>query len=510
MVCDLLKNPTMLILIGLGLCFGLVAGDTAWAGAQVGTVTQIQGDVKLFTHPGKSVEGPPPHALYKGLYYSVQDAHIGDRLEKGYILRTMPGAKARVIYDNGDQIHVAPATAFAISWDKDASDGKPEMDLSYGGARGVIEKGGPRSHFTIRTKTAVMGVRGTDFFIGVDPVTGATETATLRGSVAVASASAPSSVPVEVKAGETASVAAPPPVPQEKYTAQEDETKPGAPPTPLPAAPAIEVRKASVQELHAIQKVSEVKAEPSAVATAPETAKVVAQLEAQAKVSTLKDIRLANPTLAAKLDHEPNGEVDIDALNKASVAVLVPAAPKLVASNTVITSVSEGPPVPSHVSITPVEEPVDNAPDSRRSGFRLLRGEVSALLVTQNGGNSQSVELTWAPRYQFGSWGWLGYKFGVSSLKGAGGQFAMLDEELAFGVRVYGSASVEVFLGGQQWTSNGGGFEQGANLVYFPEQRSFKLIERWYVGMVHVNAAGSTSTATSGADATEIRLGIGI
>src|SRR4051794_14863358 len=83
---------------------------SAWAGPQVGTLTQTEGSVQLFSHPSKDgVAGPPPHAKFEGTYYSVKDAQTGDRLEQGNILRTQPGGRARVIFDNGDQFHVAPA-----------------------------------------------------------------------------------------------------------------------------------------------------------------------------------------------------------------------------------------------------------------------------------------------------------------------------------------------------------------------------------------------------------------
>jgi hypothetical protein len=466
----------------------VVTGRFANAGAQVGTVTLVQGQVKLLTHPGKTIQGPPPHALFQGLYYSARDAQVGDRLDKGNVIRTFPGAKARIIYDNGDQFHVAPATSFAITWDKDTAEGKPEMTLAYGGARGVIAKGGPRSHFVIRTRTAVMGVRGTDFFIGVDPETGATETATLRGSVSVASAATPEAPAVEVKAGQAASVAAPLPTQATSGTPEQE-------------APKIEVRKASQQELGAIQKTSEVKPEPVSIATpgAPptESAKLVEKLEAQAQVATLNDIRIANPELAAKLDKNPEAAGNIDALNQASVAELVPEAPKEVASRSAISAVSEQETV---APVTIAEEPEQPRPPSRSSGFRLLRFDLSALNVSQDeGANSHSAELAWIPRFQLGSWGWIGYRTGMSLLKGISGNFLMFEENLVLGIRVLGPFSLEVLAGPQEWMSNGTGFEVGVNAVWFPEERSFGLVERWYVGFAHVGG-GNTYIESSNAN----------
>src|SRR6185295_7780603 len=185
----------------------LMVSALAWAGPQVATLAAIQGEVKIFSDPSKdSPQGPPPHAKYEGLYYSVRDAKVGERVEKANIIRTQTGGRARVIYDNGDQIYVAAASSYKIEWDKDTNDANPELELRYGKARFVIQKGGPRSKFKIKTKSAVLGVRGTDFFVAVNEATGQTETATLRGSVEV-KPPVETAQPTTVTAGNTASVA---------------------------------------------------------------------------------------------------------------------------------------------------------------------------------------------------------------------------------------------------------------------------------------------------------------
>jgi hypothetical protein len=167
----------------------------AWASEQVGTLTQLDGEVKLFSNPAKELQGSGPHALFEGQYYTVGDAKVGSRLEKGNILRTAPSGKARVVFDNGDQYNVGTSTAYKVAYEKDVADGKPSVDLMYG----IVAKGGPRSKLQIRTKSATMGVRGTDFYIADGGPTGGTEVTVMRGEVEVkpvAAAASKATVPV--------------------------------------------------------------------------------------------------------------------------------------------------------------------------------------------------------------------------------------------------------------------------------------------------------------------------
>lgn len=126
----------------------LVSIAHAHASPQVATLTQVQGETKLFSHPSKKAPAPQPGvtvALYEGEYYNVKDAEVGDKMERGNILRTAPNGKARVVYDNGDQFNVGPGTAYRVQWSEDSAKATTEVALMYGKFRGIIEKGGPRS-----------------------------------------------------------------------------------------------------------------------------------------------------------------------------------------------------------------------------------------------------------------------------------------------------------------------------------------------------------------------------
>jgi hypothetical protein len=294
----------------------LLVAAPALAGPQVGTLTALEGEVKLFSHPSaKDLKGPGPHAKFEGLFYSVRDAKVGDKVDRGNWIRTQPGARARVIFENGDQFMVGPASNYRIDWDRDTDKGKPELELRYGKARFVIARKGPRHRITVRTRAAVMGVRGTDFFVAVNDATGTTETAALRGSVAVEPSAGAAKAAV-VDAGETASVATPP--------APAAEGAAAAAPSEAPAA--IEVRRTSQTELQAIQRNSVVK--PSTPPPA-EVAESVKALEKAAAETTLADIRQVDPSLASKLEAAAGeGPLDAEALNQATVDKVAEDAPK--------------------------------------------------------------------------------------------------------------------------------------------------------------------------------------
>lgn len=292
-----MRKTALILLIGFW-------STSSYAGPQVGTLTGVEGSVQIYSHPSASgLEGPSPHVKYEGIYYSVVDGKIGDRVEKGNILRTRPGAKALIIFDNGDQYHIAPATAFRVDWDHDAAISHPEMELRYGKIRFVIAKGGPRSNFHVRSRAATLGVRGTDFFVAVDD--DVMETATLRGAVEVQPLAAPQQPGVPPAAAPKAEIVAA-----------------GQTASATPAQP-VELHKITQDELRSVARNTEIHPEAPAASTPPEVVEKIHELEAAAATSTLKDIKIATPALAAKL--EPT-QPEVSTLNRAVVADLEPKA----------------------------------------------------------------------------------------------------------------------------------------------------------------------------------------
>ncbi|MEK6704418.1 MAG: FecR family protein [Bdellovibrionota bacterium] len=327
----------------------------AIAGPQIGTITQAQGAVTLLFNPSPTL---PNHkegtsrALFEKEYYHVRPVQPADRVERGNVISTAPNAKARVVFDNGDQFNIGPGTSYRITWDNDTANAKTHLKLMYGKLRGVIAKGGPRSRIQIKTRSATMGVRGTDFFIADDGVSGETEISILRGSVEVKSA-APAAKPVELKSGFSATLAAAPispPVTQKIAT----QTNAGAVKkiVSLPPAmvPAVEIRQTTQEELIGIQKSSQIKppeklvaAMPSSLAPSPGPSEIpsktqqakspatvvekkIMELEAKAVKNTLEDIKYHDPQLYAKLDTKK--VENIEEVNSHAIKKIFQSAPK--------------------------------------------------------------------------------------------------------------------------------------------------------------------------------------
>lgn len=289
---------------GIWIVLFFVCSDSH-AGVQDASITKLMGSVQIFTHPSRT---PHPKkdasdgsmALFEGEYFLVREAKVGDTLGQGNILRTKVASRARLIYDNGDQILVAPGTAYRIRWEP-KTETDPLLNLMYGKIRGVVSKQGPRGKFSLRTKVATLGVRGTDFFLSESP-TGETLLTVIRGAVEMRTSA--NATPFEVKMGFSAS------------------TQPSEKPT-------IAVIETSREEFGAIARVSMTpdQAPPSAASIETPVAQKVVSLEKKALEATTEDIRKYQPELFGKLSPTLPGVGSVDELNARSVASLSENAP---------------------------------------------------------------------------------------------------------------------------------------------------------------------------------------
>lgn len=329
---QLSRAMSFALVASLSLASGLLSPAARAASAQVGTLTQIEGAVKIFTNPSKKLHadgGDASRALFEGEYFQVRDARLGDRVEQGNIVRTAPGAKARVVFDNGDQYNVGAGTAYRVSWDKDSNDGKAQINLMHGKLRGMITKGGPRSKLLIRTKAATMGVRGTDFFIADGGAEGETEISIIRGAVEVrptqpkggAKSGAKAPEVIEVKAGYSATIAVAPEAPKAETPKAETPKK------IEPLEPKVELRQTTQQELAGIQRTSEIKAAPPADSQAgvsKEALESVKKLETKAIQAVINDVKATDPELYASIQSPKS----LEQINQASIDKLKKSAPQ--------------------------------------------------------------------------------------------------------------------------------------------------------------------------------------
>ncbi len=280
-------------LLFLALCSFYTQAYSAEADKQIATLAQISGKAQIFTQPSKS---PHPEAqkqsatmaFFEGQYYLIKDAKIGDRVGNNNIVRTLPGSQTRVIYDNGDQFYVGSGTAYKIAWN-DKKEDPAIMNLMYGRLRGVISKEGPRKKLIIRTHAAVMGVRGTDFYIADSGPEGETEVSVLRGAVEVENSHGKKS---QIKTGMSATI--------------HDKT---------------ETRETTREDLGGIQNASTL---PTAE-DKPNSA--ILELEKKAIQVTVKDIETYQPELFKKLSKNMDQINSVQDLNFKAVALVAETAP---------------------------------------------------------------------------------------------------------------------------------------------------------------------------------------
>jgi hypothetical protein len=110
------------------------------------------------------------------------------------VVVTQAGSRAKIKLSNG-VITMSPNSRIFISKVAKGSSTPSLMNLTYGKIRTFFDgkkaaqtpeaKKDTQSQFRIQTSTAVVGVRGTDFFVGFDPNKELTTQATLKGEVEV-------------------------------------------------------------------------------------------------------------------------------------------------------------------------------------------------------------------------------------------------------------------------------------------------------------------------------------
>jgi hypothetical protein len=226
---------------------------------------------------------------------------LGSKVYSGSYIRTGGNSKVKVVYKNGDQMMVGPGTIYQIKGVK-LSNGKTTstMKLMYGTVRAVIDKDGPRNNMKIKTKTAAMGVRGTDFKIYQGGAKTKTKLVVLRGEVEVKVKKVPKKE--IIKAGTTM-----------ETTQKNDITN----------KPEVIVKPVTKVDLISIQKETKIEKSEEEVSQAVKVE--IEKAQKKAAEVTVKDIKRYNANSVAKLDQS---KIDNpEALNSVAVKSLIKDAP---------------------------------------------------------------------------------------------------------------------------------------------------------------------------------------
>jgi hypothetical protein len=172
---------------------------------QVGTVTKVEGSVLIMRgQVGSETTSKVDLDTKLARYYSdVRHAAVGDPVENDAVLVTKAKSRARVIFTNGDQISIGPKSVFRMAW-------RPRertlLELAQGALKAWILSDGPRANLQVRTRTAVIGVRGTEFAVRKASRRSETSLTVLRGKVGLKAAGNGKirNMGVEIAQGQTA------------------------------------------------------------------------------------------------------------------------------------------------------------------------------------------------------------------------------------------------------------------------------------------------------------------
>lgn len=114
---------------------------------------------------------------------------IGADLPRGTQIRTGPSSSLRVKFQDGSEMTLRKLTQWIVD---STYPGQVSSELVSGKARATVPpapKGAPAKgphRFIVRTKSIVMGVRGTDFFVESRPDSGKVSIHTIEGTVEAA------------------------------------------------------------------------------------------------------------------------------------------------------------------------------------------------------------------------------------------------------------------------------------------------------------------------------------
>ncbi len=293
--------------------------------ASTATIVRLEGTAQVLTEPSAAAKsGVAGQVMFDGKFYASKQARAGLKIGKGDVLQTGKDSKVRLIFPNGDAFTISPDTAYRMDWEDEK---KPMVDLMFGKVRAVIRKGGPRQNLNVRANSAVMGVRGTDFFVRGHTPGGGSALHVLRGEVTVAPRSAPQQQ-VAVASGFSAEIPAAPTPPTE--IAKNDRTV--APSKSVPVQPAIVLKRTTKSELIDIQQSSKVEKVGAPAggpgSLSPESVELEA-LEKKAYESTVADIKETDPVLYQQVMKETADKPlqDVDNLQTVTVRELFKESP---------------------------------------------------------------------------------------------------------------------------------------------------------------------------------------
>lgn len=97
---------------------------------------------------------------------------VGDDVTSGDTIETLKESSVRLLLSDRSVVDIGPVTSFHVDQMslKNVSDREVDAGVDFGQIRSYVSKKlNERGRFNIRTRTAVLAVRGTEFFVAHDP-----------------------------------------------------------------------------------------------------------------------------------------------------------------------------------------------------------------------------------------------------------------------------------------------------------------------------------------------------
>jgi len=118
-------------------------------------------------------------------------ARINKKICAGDTVNASEASRAKIVMSGGNEINVSPKTKFKIEkyvQNKKGKDNKALINVLYGKIRSNVKqkyKNDDQSFYRVKTKSAVAGVRGTEFMVSFDDTKSSSKVVTFEGKVAV-------------------------------------------------------------------------------------------------------------------------------------------------------------------------------------------------------------------------------------------------------------------------------------------------------------------------------------
>ncbi len=138
---------------------------------------------------------------------------VGDKIQVGSIINTGSNGAVKLLMTDKTIVDLGPSSLFKVNEYqlKNGSDRNVDVSVEYGKVRASVNQHltNDKGKFTIRTKAATMGVRGTEFVVsapmaskgGQPAASEQTQLTVIKGRVDVATANSPGGAPTSVSAG---------------------------------------------------------------------------------------------------------------------------------------------------------------------------------------------------------------------------------------------------------------------------------------------------------------------